>query len=53
MVPPPADFERIFAVEPAIRPIVANIERIGLGILGYYRTMMPVFLQIVSHPAFH
>lgn len=52
MVPPPADLDRIFAVEPGVGPVVANLERIGLGILGYFRTMIPVFLPLVSHPAF-
>ena len=52
MVPPPAEFDEIFRVTAGQSSVAANLETISRGILIYFRQMMPIFLPLVTHPAF-
>lgn len=52
MVLPAAQLEAMFNVQPGEKQVVENLESIGLQIVAYFREMMPVFLALISHPAF-
>lgn len=52
MVPPAAELDEIFDVTPGKKTVLANLEKISTGILGYFREVIPIFLPLVTHPAF-
>jgi AcrR family transcriptional regulator len=52
MVPPAAQLETIFSIQPGDRSVMANLESVSLLIVAYFREVMPIFLSLVSHPAF-
>ncbi|NJP12146.1 MAG: TetR/AcrR family transcriptional regulator [Leptolyngbyaceae cyanobacterium RU_5_1] len=52
MVPPEAQLEAIFSVQPGENQVTANLELISVQIVAYFREVMPVFLSLISHPAF-
>lgn len=53
MVPPEAQLEAIFNVQPGKKQVTANLESISLQIVAYFREVMPVFLSLISHPSFN
>ncbi|MBE9032631.1 TetR/AcrR family transcriptional regulator [filamentous cyanobacterium LEGE 11480] len=52
MVPPTAQMEQIFSVQPGTQSVVKNLNIISDGIVAYFREIMPVFLALIAHPAF-
>lgn len=52
MVPPAAELDEIFDVTPGKKTVLANLEKISTGIMGYFREVIPIFLPLVTHPAF-
>jgi AcrR family transcriptional regulator len=52
MVPPAAQLDEIFSIQPGEKQVRSNLESIGLQIVIYFREVMPIFLSLVSHPAF-
>lgn len=53
MIPPEAQLEVIFNVQPGEKQVTANLILVSLQIVNYFREMMPVFLALVSHPSFN
>jgi AcrR family transcriptional regulator len=52
MVPPEAQLEAIFKIQPGEKQVIANLKSISLQIVFYFREVMPIFLSLVGHPAF-
>jgi AcrR family transcriptional regulator len=52
MVPPKAQLEVMFSVQPGKKQVKTNLKSISLQIIAYFREVMPVFLSLISHPAF-
>jgi AcrR family transcriptional regulator len=52
MVPPSAKLETMFNVQPGQQQVMTNLVSISLQIVIYLREVMPVFLSLISHPAF-
>ena len=52
MVPPEAQLEVIFNVQPGQKQVTANLKSVRLQIVDYFREVMPVFLSLISHPSF-
>lgn len=52
MVPPEAQLEAIFNIQVGQKQVTANLNEISFQIVAYFREVMPVFLSLVSHPAF-
>jgi AcrR family transcriptional regulator len=52
MVPPEAQLEAIFSVQPGEEQVIANLQLVSLQIVSYFREVMPVFLSLISHPSF-
>ncbi len=52
MVPPAAQLEAIFNIYPGEKDIVTNLISVSVQIVVYFREVMPIFLSLVSHPAF-
>ncbi len=52
MVPPAAELDDLFDVMPGKKTVLANLEKISAGILDYFREVIPIFLPLVTHPAF-
>lgn len=52
MVPPEAQLEAIFSIQPGEQQVIANLESVSLQIAFYFREVMPIFLSLVSHPSF-
>lgn len=50
MVPPDFDVETLFS--PRSGPTLANLESIALGMLGYFREVVPVFVPLLADPSF-
>jgi AcrR family transcriptional regulator len=50
MIPPPADLARLFH-HPRSKGR-ALLEKITLAMLDYFRSTLPVFLSLMSHPSF-
>ncbi len=53
MVPPEAQLEAIFNVQPGQNQVTANLKLLSLQIVTYFREVMPVFLSLISHPSFN
>lgn len=51
MVPPILDLESLLA-EPVDDSPLEALERIALGMLGYFRELFPILLPMMSHPGF-
>ncbi len=52
MVPPEAQLESLFNVQPGHKQVIANLKLVSLQIVTYFREVMPVFLSLISHPSF-
>ncbi|MGB5962108.1 MAG: TetR/AcrR family transcriptional regulator [Coleofasciculaceae cyanobacterium] len=52
MVPPEAQLEAIFSIQPGKQEVIANLKLVSLQIVFYFREVMPIFLPLVSHPSF-
>ena len=52
MVPPEAQLEAMFNIQVGQNQILTNLNEISFQIVAYFREVMPVFLSLVSHPAF-
>ncbi|XZN93305.1 MAG: TetR/AcrR family transcriptional regulator [Microcoleus sp.] len=52
MVPPEAQLEVIFSVQPGQKQVTTNLKSVSLQIVVYFREVMPVFLSLISHPSF-
>lgn len=52
MVPPAAQIDKIFSIQPGWGDVKTNLKSIGLQIVGYFREVMPVFLALIGHPSF-
>lgn len=52
MVPPQAQLESIFKVQPGHQQVTTNLKLVSLQIVLYFREVMPVFLSLISHPSF-
>jgi AcrR family transcriptional regulator len=52
MVPPAAQVDAIFSIQPGENQVITNLESVSLQIVVYFREVMPVFLSLVSHPSF-
>lgn len=52
MVPPPAQLDAIFCIQPGEKQVISNLESVSLQIVVYFREVMPIFLSLVSHPSF-
>jgi AcrR family transcriptional regulator len=52
MVPPEAQLEAMFNVQPGQQQVTTNLEFISLQIVAYFRDVMPIFLSLISHPSF-
>lgn len=52
MVPPKAQLEAMFNVQPGKKQVKTNLRSISLQIVAYFREVMPIFLSLISHPAF-
>ncbi len=52
MVPPAAELDAIFGIQPGEKEVIANLKAIGLQIVGYFCEVMPIFLSLIAHPAF-
>lgn len=53
MIPPQMHFKAMFGVRPGKNQVKSNLEQICLQIAAYFREVMPIFLALVSHPAFN
>lgn len=52
MVLPEMDLDRIFQPMPESDPVAVGLEKICLGILNYFREVIPIFIPLLSHPEF-
>lgn len=52
MVPPAAQLEAIFSIQPGEQQVITNLESFSLQIVFYLREVMPIFLSLISHPSF-
>jgi AcrR family transcriptional regulator len=52
MVPPEAQIDRIFSIQPGQEEVKTNLQSISLQIVGYFCEVMPVFLALIGHPSF-
>ena len=52
MVPPEAQLEAIFSIQPGEKQVTANLKLISLQIVSYFREVMPIFLSLIGHPSF-
>lgn len=52
MVPPEAQLEAIFNIQPGEKKVIDNLKSFGLQIVCYFREVMPIFLSLIAHPSF-
>jgi AcrR family transcriptional regulator len=52
MVPPAWHVEDLLAAPAHDRSVVEQLEGIALGMMRYFREVVPILLQLVTHPAF-
>jgi AcrR family transcriptional regulator len=52
MIPPALNVEGLFAAPADDGSVVEQLERIALGMMRYFREVVPILLQLVTHPAF-
>ena len=53
MVPPEAQLEAMFNVQPGHKQVTTNLKSLSLQIVAYFREVMPIFLSLISHPSFN
>ena len=53
MVPPEAQLEAMFNVQPGQKQVTTNLKSLSLQIVAYFREVMPIFLSLISHPSFN
>lgn len=51
MVPPPLQLQSA-AEEPDDTSVAADLTRLSTEVMAYFRSAMPIFLQLVTHPSF-
>ena len=52
MVPPALNVQDLLAAPAHDRSVVAQLEEIALGMMRYFREVVPILLRLVTHPAF-
>jgi AcrR family transcriptional regulator len=52
MVPPPLDVESLLAEPTKDIALDVRLEEIALGMMKYFREVMPILIQLVTHPEF-
>jgi AcrR family transcriptional regulator len=52
MVPPEAQLEVMFNVQPGQGQVATNLESISFKVVSYFREVMPIFLSLIAHPSF-
>lgn len=52
MVPPTAQLDAMFKLQPGKQQVTTNLEVMSLQIVTYFREIMPIFLSLTSHPSF-
>jgi hypothetical protein len=52
MVPPPADIQRLLRMVGTRRGLRKVLERLTFELLDYFRSTVPVWLPLMTHPAF-
>jgi AcrR family transcriptional regulator len=52
MVPPALNVEELFSAPANDLSVLEQLERIALGMMRYFREVVPILLQLVTHPAF-
>ena len=52
MVPPSAQLDAIFSIQPGEHEVIENLKAVSVQIVGYFREVMPIFLSLIAHPAF-
>jgi AcrR family transcriptional regulator len=52
MVPPASNVEDLLSAPANGLSVVEQLEGIALGMMGYFRKVMPILMTLVSHPAF-
>jgi AcrR family transcriptional regulator len=52
MVPPASDVEDLLSAPANGLSVVEQLERIALGMMGYFREVMPILMRLVTHPEF-
>jgi AcrR family transcriptional regulator len=52
MVPPPFEVTRLVAREGRAPDVPRELESIALAVMAYFRGVMPMLMQLVTHPAF-
>jgi AcrR family transcriptional regulator len=52
MTPPDIDVDRLLAVPPHGATPRRDLERVALGMMDYFRRLVPIFLPLLSHPEF-
>ena len=53
MVPPEAQLEVMFNVQPGQKQVTTNLKSLSLQMVAYFREVMPIFLSLISHPSFN
>ncbi len=52
MIPAPFDADKLLERHPPERPVGPAFQAIALEVLSYFRGIMPVLMQLVTHPSF-
>ena len=52
MVPPVLDVEDLLATRATDLGVLEHLEEIALGMMEYFRELMPILLQVMTHPSF-
>jgi AcrR family transcriptional regulator len=52
MVPPPLSVVHLFQAGDQDADVLSHLEDITLGIVDYFREMMPILVPLMSHPSF-
>jgi AcrR family transcriptional regulator len=52
MVPPALNVEALLSAPAHDRSVVEQLEGIALGMMTYFREVVPILLRLVTHPAF-
>jgi AcrR family transcriptional regulator len=52
MVPPASNVEELLAAQANDLSVVEQLEGIALGMMKYFREVMPILMRLVTHPEF-
>jgi AcrR family transcriptional regulator len=52
MIPPPANVEDLLSAPANDLSVVEQLEGIALGMMTYFRQVMPILMRLVTHPEF-